>query len=74
MLVTLKALGAFPYARRNLRAGQSFEASESDARLLVTIGKARYETRVMAAQTFAAPVMAPVVVPKRRGRPRKNKV
>lgn len=75
MTVHLKALGAFPYARRNLRAGQSFEADDQDARILVTIGRAQYATRAMRAEVPVAPVavLAVEAPKKRRGRPRKNK-
>lgn len=43
----LTAVKAFPYAGRRLRAGDEFEARESDARLLIAIGKARYRTRAV---------------------------
>lgn len=88
-MVPLKARGAFTYARRDLRAGQSFEASEKDAHILVTIGRASYETRAMTAQpeqTFTISIDASgtdacavkriedaVKVVRRRGRPRKAK-
>lgn len=54
MPVPLKAKSAFPYAGRSLRAGQDFSAvSESDARILIAIGRAarrqEYSTRVMVA-------------------------
>lgn len=31
----------FPYATRDLRAGEEFDASDSDARILVMIGRAK---------------------------------
>jgi len=37
----LIALQEFPYADRSLKVGDAFEASDSDARVLKTIGKAR---------------------------------
>lgn len=37
----LVALEPFPYASRNLRAGEEFEASESDAAVLCRIGRAK---------------------------------
>lgn len=51
-LVTLKP---FSYAGRALKAGTDFEAGGRDARLLVAIGKARYQTRVMTAGDAPAP-------------------
>jgi hypothetical protein len=37
----------FRYGTRRLKAGDEFDARESDARLLVAIGKAQYRTRTM---------------------------
>lgn len=48
----LIAVKAFPYAGRRLRAEEAFSASESDARVLVAIGKARYKTRAMRADDY----------------------
>lgn len=45
----LIAVKSFPYAGKRLRAGAEFSAGESDARLLVAIGHAKYNTRVMTA-------------------------
>lgn len=61
----LIATKAFSYAGKALKPGAEFTAGDSDARLLVAIKKARYQTRVMAADTdYATKAMqapAPVV-------------
>lgn len=41
----LIALEPFPYASRNLRAGEEFEASASDAAVLCRIGRAKEAPR-----------------------------
>lgn len=41
----LIALSKFPFDRRDIKAGDAFEAEERDALVLTTAGLARYETR-----------------------------
>jgi hypothetical protein len=38
----LTAKKSFPYAKRQLRVGDTFEAPPSDARILVLVGRASY--------------------------------
>lgn len=52
----LTVIKPFSYAGRSMRAGADFEATSRDARILIAIGKAAYQTRVM---TAAAPASAP---------------
>ena len=53
----LIALRAFPYGRLNLKAGQEFEASPRDSRMLIAVGRA-----------VAASVDEPVAEPPRQKR------
>lgn len=61
MPVPLKALSAFPYARRSLKAGQVFDANKKDAHVLVTIGRAELHRgeAVIPRQTYSTRVMVP---------------
>lgn len=60
----LTVIKPFSYAGRSMRAGADFEATGRDARILVAIGKASYQTRVMtAAPPTSAPAPSPVPAP-----------
>lgn len=59
MKTQLIATKAFSYGGRALKPGGEFEAQGRDARLLVAIGKAAYQTRVMVAAPPPAPPPAP---------------
>jgi hypothetical protein len=63
----LIALRAFTYAKRELKAGDEFEAGDSDAHVLATVGHAR---RAEDPQTYSTRVME---AKRKRGRPRLNK-
>lgn len=60
----LTTLKPFSYAGRSMRTNTDFEASGRDARILVAIGKASYQTRVMtAAPPVSAPAPSPIPAP-----------
>jgi len=68
MSVPLRALRAFPYASRRLKAGDHFEATgESDARLLCAIGHATRHVQVPQAITDPVPDPAPVATKRGKG-------
>ena len=65
MSVPMQALKGFPYAGRRLAAGDNFEArGESDARVLVAIGKAKRSAPV-ALPPLPDLDLPPAVAPKR---------
>lgn len=49
MKLPMKATKAMAYGTRRLKAGDPFEASRQDARVLNAIGKAEYSTRMLTA-------------------------
>jgi hypothetical protein len=71
MTVKLKALKEYPYDNKTRKAGDIFEANDSDADALVTTGLAevieKYQTKVMTTETSEP------IVPGKRGRyPRRD--
>lgn len=81
MMVQMIAVERIPYNRRDLRAGDPFEAYPRDAKVLALLGKARYATRVetpaeayaaMAAETGVEPVTVEPTVKKKRTYRRKK--
>jgi len=56
MKKSMTANKAMRYGTRRLRAGDLFEASSRDARILSAIGKASYATRAMRAAPDPEPV------------------
>jgi len=69
MKTQLIATKSFSYGGRALKPGALFEAKGSDARLLVAIGRAAYQTRVMTAAPPPAPAPAPQAAPVARKTP-----
>lgn len=54
--VEMTASGPLPYDGKQLRAGEHFEASERDAKILVATRKATYRTRQMTAANYETKV------------------
>lgn len=61
----LIATQSFPYANRSLKAGEPFEASDTDAKILTGVGKARRTESVPEQSESSEPPK------RRRGRPPK---
>lgn len=83
MMVQMIARERLPYNRRDLRAGEPFEAYPRDAKVLALLGKARYATKVeepaevyavMAAETGVEPEETVEPVAKKKRTYRRKKV
>jgi hypothetical protein len=57
--VQMTAAGPLPYDGKQLRAGEHFEATDRDAKILVATRKATYRTRHMTADDYASKEMRP---------------